>query len=225
MNISGISGSQAYVQVNRSEAEDSVIKSAQSRIEALRKQMRELAENEELDPKTKADKKQELQRQISDLQMQIRERQRELAEQKRQPGEQAEKEVRLEEKSGTKAACGISRASFNALLSADNTVSASKTYGSTAAALSGRARELQAELKADSGRGAATEQKQEELADVKARAEKAKKSQAVSLARAAQELNSKEKMRSEAERDVEKKENSEEEEKEREKDREFEDWA
>ena len=58
MQVSGIQSDNSYgrqVQ-NKQQAEDSVIKNAQSQIEALRKQLRQLAENEEMDPKTKAQK-------------------------------------------------------------------------------------------------------------------------------------------------------------------------
>ncbi|MDE7281604.1 MAG: hypothetical protein K2N36_07685, partial [Ruminiclostridium sp.] len=174
----------------------SVIKSLQSRIEEIRNQMRELAKNEDLDPKAKADKKAEMQKQISELQAQIRQRQAEIREEKMQPTEQskqrqaekqAEQEAKQQAKTGVKAA--ISKTGANAFLAADNAMDISKTHGKVANALTGRARELAAELRSDSSRGAATEQKQEELAKVTARAQKAKGEQVSALGKANKELN------------------------------------
>lgn len=198
MNVAGVSGSQgtgAAQQVSRSEAQDSVIKSLQSRIEEIRNQMRELAKNEDLDPKSKADKKAEMQKQISELQAQIRQRQAEIREEKMQPTEQtkqkqaekqAEQEAKQQAKTGAKAA--ISKTGANAFLSADNAMNISKAQGSVATALEGKARELAAELRSDSSRGAVTEQKQEELAKVTARAQKARGEQISTLGKANKEM-------------------------------------
>ena len=194
MNIAGVSGSQgtgAAQQVSRSEAQDSVVKSLQSRIEEIRNQMRELAKNEDLDPKSKSDKRAEMQKQISELQAQIRQRQAEMQKEKMQPTEQdkqkqAEKQAEQEAKTGT--AAGFSKTGANAFLSADNAMDISKAQGSVATALTGRARELAAELISDSSRGAATEQKQEELADVTARAKKARGEQISSLGKANKDM-------------------------------------
>ena len=198
MNIAGVSVSQgtgAAQQVNRSEAQDSVIKSLQSRIEEIRNQMRELEKHEDLDPKSKADKKAEMQKQISELQAQIRQRQAEMREEKLQPTEQskqkqaekqAEQEAKQQAKTGTTAA--FSKTGANAFLSADNAMDISKAHGGVATALEVRARELAAELRSDSSRGAATEQKQEELADVTARAKKARGEQVSVLGEANKEM-------------------------------------
>ena len=80
MNISGVQSQNtaAYQQVNKQQGDDPVIKNAQSQIDELRKQLQQLAENEEMDPKTKTEKKQQIQQQISDLNAQIRQRQMEI---------------------------------------------------------------------------------------------------------------------------------------------------
>ena len=82
--------------VNKQQSEDSVIKNAQSQIEELRKQLQQLAENKDMDPKAKTEKKQQLQQQIADLNAQIRQRQAELRKEKQSPKESAQKAAEKE---------------------------------------------------------------------------------------------------------------------------------
>lgn len=196
MNIAGVSGVQGSgQQVNHTESQDSVIKGLQSRIEEIRNQMRELAKNEEMDPKTKADKKAEMQKQISELQAQIRQRQAEMREEKTQPTEQAkqkqmekqaEKEAKQQAKTGVKSA--ITKTGANALISAGKSMDISKTQGAVASSLEGKARELAAEIRSDASRGGATKEQYEALADITARAQKAKGEQAATLGKANKEM-------------------------------------
>lgn len=196
MNIAGVSGVQGSGrQVSHTESQDSVIKSLQSRIEEIRNQMRELSKNEEMDPKTKADKKAEMQKQISELQAQIRQRQMEMREEKTQPTQQAkqkqtekqaEQEAKRQAKTGVKSA--VTKTGANALISAGKSMDISKTQGSVASSLEGKARELAAEIRSDNSRGGATKEQIESLADIKARAAKARGEQISTLGKANKDI-------------------------------------
>lgn len=214
MQISGISNSAQNTSqgVTRQQSEDQIIKNAQAQIEALRKQIQELAENKELDPKVKSEKKQELQKQITELNTQIRQRQAELRKEKSQPTEQSQKkQAEKEAKAENKPGGAISRRGFNTLLSADNAVSLSNVHGSVASSLEGRAKELSSEIKQDGGRGAVTEQKQNELAEISSHAKKARNAQAETLGEANKNMKKSAEIENEADKKADKDKSREEE--------------
>lgn len=66
---------------------------------------------------------------------------------------------------------GLSQASMQAMISADSSLKQAKVQGSTATQMEGNARVLESEIKMDKGRGASTEKKEEELADLQAKAQ------------------------------------------------------
>ena len=126
MNITGIQSQNtaAYQQVNKQQGDDPVIKNAQSQIEELRKQLQQLAENKDMDPKTKTEKKQQIQQQISDLNTQIRQRQAEMRKEKQSPKENTQRAAaEAETKKENAKAGGFSAASASALISASNALS------------------------------------------------------------------------------------------------------
>lgn len=166
MNITGIQSQNtaAYQQVNKQQGDDPVIKNAQSQIEELRKQLQQLAENKDMDPKTKTEKKQQIQQQISDLNTQIRQRQAEMRKEKQSPKENTQRAAaEAETKKENAKAGGFSAASASALISASNALSIADKLSGLNAKLSGRARELTAEIETDKSRGADVTAKQAEL--------------------------------------------------------------
>lgn len=169
MQISGIQSGSSYGQQvnNKKQAEDSVIKNAQSQIEALRKQLQQLGENEEMDPKTKAEKKQEIQKQINELNAQIRQRQAELRREKQTANEPSRREIeqKAEENAKTEST-GFSKSAAGSLISASNALDSAQDLSSLNKKLSGRGRELSAEIKTDLARGADTAAKERELEKV-----------------------------------------------------------
>ena len=170
MQVSGIQSDNSYgrqVQ-NKQQAEDSVIKNAQSQIEALRKQLRQLAENEEMDPKTKAQKKQDIQKQIAELNAQIRQRQAEIRKEKQEAREPSQREIekKAEENAKTEGT-SFSKTEAGSIISASNALDAAQDLSGLNKKLSGRARELGAEIKTDLARGADTKAKENELSKVK----------------------------------------------------------
>lgn len=166
MNISGVQSQNtaAYQQVNKQQGDDPVIKNAQSQIDELRKQLQQLAENEEMDPKTKTEKKQQIQQQISDLNAQIRQRQAEIRKEKQASKENPQRTAaEAETKKENAKAGGFSTASASALISASNALGTADALSSLHSKLKGRARELSAEIEIDKGRGADITAKQNEL--------------------------------------------------------------
>lgn len=154
--------------VNKQQSEDSVIKNAQSQIEELRKQLWQLAENKDMDPKAKTEKKQQLQQQIADLNAQIRQRQAELRKEKQSPKESAQKAAEKEAASDAAKKAdgfdtGFSKATAGAIISASNSLDFADSMNEVSVKLNGRARELSAEIETDAKRGADTTAKQAEL--------------------------------------------------------------
>lgn len=192
MQISGIQSQNAasYNSVNKQQGNDPVIKNAQSQIEELRKQLQELAENKEMDPKTKSDKKQQIQQQISDLNTQIRQRQVELRKEQQAPKQSAEKQAekeQMEEKTGANAG-GFSKTGTNALISAANSVEVSDAVGKINTSLKGQAKVLTAQIKTDAANGADVTAKQAELEKVNKGIQNTSSAQAEALGKADSEL-------------------------------------
>ena len=84
-------------------------------------------------------------------------------------------------KSGNKGS-GLSQASMQAMISADSSMKQAKVQGSMATQMEGKAGVLESEIKMDKGRGASTEKKEEELADLQAKAQAATAAQVATLA-------------------------------------------
>ena len=174
------------------QSDDPVIKNAQSQIEALQKQIQNLAKNEEMDADTKREKLQELMLQISDLNVTIRQRQIELRNKRQQENmakaEAAKAKNEPESVKEAKQAGAFSTRGLNAVLSAGNAMDISKAQGDIATRLEGRANELKSEIKLDKARGADTTAKSDELSKVTRGAEKAKSDQIGTLGKAVKEL-------------------------------------
>ena len=174
------------------QSDDPVIKNAQSQIEALQKQIQNLAKNEEMDADTKREKRQELMQQISDLNVTIRQRQIELRNRKQQENmakaEAARAKREPESAKETKQAGAFTTRGLNAVLSAGNAIEVSKAQGDLASKLEGRANVLKSEIKLDKARGADTREKSSELAKAARGAEKAKNDQIGTLGKAVKEL-------------------------------------
>lgn len=165
MQITGVQQNTAsYQQVNKQQGDDPVIKNAQSQIEELRKQLQQLAENKDMDPKTKTEKKQQIQQQISDLTAKIRQRQNEMRREK-QASSKARADAPREEAKNESAAVsgGFSKNAAGALISASNALDNADALSGLNAKLSGRARELSAEIETDLKKGADVTAKQAEL--------------------------------------------------------------
>lgn len=190
MKVNGVQANPAQTMRQNTRSDDPVIKNAQSRIEALQKQLQQLAKNEDMDADTKREKRQELQQQISDLNAAIRQRQMELRNKKQQ--ENMEKAAAARAKNEPEAvarhAGAFTTKGMNAVLSAGNAMEISKAQGDLAARLDGRANELKSEIALDKARGADTREKSEELAKAARGTKKAQSDQIGTLGKAVKEL-------------------------------------
>ena len=172
---------------------DPMVRDLQRQIEDLQNRMKELSSNPELTMEMKSKKRQELQKQISDLEMQLRQRQMEVK--REEAMKRSSKDYSMDEMLDTKQQTnksgkqnvGLSAGSMEALISADVSVKQADISGSVAQKMDGRARVLEAEIKQDSGVGAAPEGKKEALAEVKAKANEAASARMSMLAQASQE--------------------------------------
>lgn len=165
---------------------DSVSKNIQNQIARANEKLQELSSNEEMTMEQKMKQRQEIQQEIADLNRQLRQHQIEKRNETQSKGNSMEDMLGGSKKSDTSKAdskgAGLSQASMEAMISADSSIKQSKVQGSMATQMKGRARVLESEIKMDKGRGADTEKKEEELANLKARAQATKEAQISTLA-------------------------------------------
>lgn len=172
MQITGVENSiQAVQNTNRTISDDPQIKSLQNQIAELQKQIQSLAENEEMDAKTKSEKKQELQKQIADLNTQIRQRRIEMQKERQSAAKPAE--TRSEPK---KFKDGFDEHDTSTLLAASSSLEQSKTVGAVIKRSEGNARILTTQIEIDKSRGADTTAKEKELEKIEEHIKSAKES-------------------------------------------------
>ena len=168
MTVGGINGA-AFPGANSNIGTDSVAKSIQNQIANARKQLQELASNNDMQPEEKMKKKQEIQQEINSLNQQLR---------------QHMSEKRNEQRQKTQNTQNTSQTDMQAMLSADSAMKQAKVQGSTAKGLEGKAGVLKVEIKLDAGRGGNVEKKREQLVSVEQKALAAQAGQMSSLASA-----------------------------------------
>ena len=187
MTIGSVTGTNNNMQAGRPGMNmqgDSVSKNIQNQIANAQKRLQELSSNEEMSLEEKMKKRQEIQQEITNLNQQLRQHQIE------QRKEQQAKASSMEDMLGgsPKAAkseakgTGLSKASMQAMISADVSMKKADVQGSMAVQMEGKAHVLEAEIKTDKNRGGNTEQKEAELADLKANVQAATASQISNLA-------------------------------------------
>lgn len=195
MTINGISGSpsqgaegaartgESGLNVRRT---DSVSKNLQNQIANAKKQMQELSSDENLSMEEKMQKRQEIQKEIAALNQQLR--QHEISQRNERQSGKASMDDMLggsRRESAPEAGSGessLSRASMQAMISADTSMKQAQAQGRTAARIKGGARVLRAEIKQDAGRGIDVEKKTEELAGLEQRVQSAVSSRISALA-------------------------------------------
>jgi len=192
MRIDGINGSNMQnVGVNRQMGTDSVSKNIQNQIANAQKELQELSSNKEMSIEEKMNRRQEIQRQITDLNNQLRMHQIEMRREQQQSKSTSMDDMlggtRKVSNTGNQRA-GLSQASMQAIISADSAISQVQSSGRVVTKMEGRAGVLEAEIKLDSARGGNVEAKQEELAEVQQKASQAQASQMNVLANANEEL-------------------------------------
>ncbi|HBH94448.1 MAG TPA: hypothetical protein DDX91_01760 [Ruminococcaceae bacterium] len=186
MNITGVKADNSSAQkVTRAQGEDPMIKSLQSQITGLQKQLQQLSKDESGDAQALADKRREIQQQIADLNARIRQRQGEIRQEnqvKETPGSKSDGAARQKRQDG------FSLTDTADLLAAANTLEQSKAVGGVIARSEGRADILKAEIKTDKSRGADTSYKEKELSKVNKGIETAKETQAKLMAESSESV-------------------------------------
>ena len=171
---------------------DSFSKNIQNKISQVQKEMQEISSKEELTPEEKMKKRQELQQEIAALNQQLRQHQSMQRKEKQASKSSLDDMIGGKQKShGTKAgrkAAGFSNAGMQAIISAGSSMKMAQTQGATAVQMEGKANVLESEIKTDASRGSDTQKKEEELADLKDRAQDALTAQISSLAEANQTI-------------------------------------
>lgn len=194
MTVNGISGVNSSVQAGNSGKimqTDSVSRNIQNQIANAQKKLQELSSNEELSIEDKMKKRQEIQQEITNLNQQLRQHQMEQRKEKHtnknSMADMLGGSRKTASKSGKQGA-GLSQASMQAMISADSSMKQAKVQGSIATQMEGKAGVLESEIKMDKGRGASTEKKEEELADLQAKAQAATTAQVSTLAEAGKKM-------------------------------------
>lgn len=198
MTVGAVSGSRGVQQPGKigGRQDDPVAKEIQDKINRAQKELQELSGKQDMPPKMKQEKRQELQKEISDLTMQLRQHEMEQKVKEREEKRQTEENslglpenqemARKESRPGVEM--GISAAGMEALISADKAGKAADVQGSVAQRMEGRAGVLEVEIQMDAARNGDTSRKQEELADVNSKAQAAQSAQMSTLQKAGEKL-------------------------------------
>lgn len=194
MMVNGISGADNSMQLGGNASlinMDSVSKNIQNQIANAQKKLQDLSSNEELSIEDKMKKRQEIQQQINNLNQQLRQHQME------QRKEQQEKKTSMSDmlggdrniaaKSG-KQSTGLSQASMQSIILADSSIKQAKVQGSIKKQMEGKTDVLESEINMDKGRGASTEKKEEELADLQSKVQEVTETQISTLAEAGKKM-------------------------------------
>lgn len=169
---------------------DSVSKNLQKQIANVQKSLQELSSNQEMSIEEKVKRRQELQQQISDLNQQLRQRQIDLRREKQEAAKEAaaQSQENLQKEEADEKETGLSKAYMRAMVSADSAVGQAEVYGKVSRTLKGEARTLQSDIAQDKKRGIDAAEKENALAKIEKRMEKAVSSQIGTLGKAGREL-------------------------------------
>lgn len=194
MTVNGISGVNNNMQTGgsgRITQMDSVSRNIQNQITNAQKKLQELSSNEELSIEDKMKKRQEIQQEINNLNQQLRQHQMEQRKEKQEKKTSMDDMLGGSRKTASKSgkqSTGLSQASMQAMISADSSMKQAQVQGSMATQMEGKAGVLESEIKMDKGRGTSAEKKEEELADLQAKAQAATAAQVSTLAEAGKKM-------------------------------------
>ena len=183
MRINGFSGTNTQTgTMGMTQGNDSVSKNIQNQIANAQQKLQDLSSNEEMSLEDKMKKRQEIQQEINNLNQQLRQHQIEQRkEQQSKNSSSMDDMVAGTSSTSKKKDTGLSQASMQAMICADSSMKQAKVQGSMATQNRGRASVLESEIKQDAGKGN-TEKKEEELAELQAKAQSATAAQMSTLA-------------------------------------------
>ena len=183
MRINGFSGTNTQTgTMGMTQGNDSVSKNIHNQIANAQQKLQDLSSNEEMSLEDKMKKRQEIQQEINNLNQQLRQHQIEQRkEQQSKNSSSMDDMVAGTSNTSKKKNTGLSQASMQAMICADSSMKQAKVQGSMATQIQGRASVLESEIKQDAGKGN-TEKKEEELAELQAKAQSATAAQMSTLA-------------------------------------------
>ena len=182
MKINGFNGTNTQTgAMGMAQANDSVSKNIQNQIANAQQKLQDLSSNEELSLEDKMKKRQEIQQEITNLNQQLRQHQIEQRKEQQSKKSSMDDMVAGTSNTSKKKDTGLSQASMQAMICADSSMKQAKVQGSMATQIQGRASVLESEIKQDAGKGN-TEKKEEELAELQAKAQSATAAQMSTLA-------------------------------------------
>ena len=182
MKINGFNGMNTQTgAMGMAQANDSVSKNIQNQIANAQQKLQDLSSNEELSLEDKMKKRQEIQQEITNLNQQLRQHQIEQRKEQQSKKSSMDDMVAGTRTTSKNKGIGLSQASMQAMISADSSMKQAKVQGSMATQMEGRASVLESEIKQDVGKGN-TEKKEEELAELQAKAQSATAAQMSTLA-------------------------------------------
>lgn len=185
MTIGSVTGTNNNMQAGHSGMimqTDSVSKNIQNQIANAQKRLQELSSNEDMTLEEKMKKRQEIQQEITTLTRQLRQHQIQQRKEQQSPKGMPMEDMLGSSREAKKEGSGLSQANMQAMISADSSVKQAKVQESVAAQMEGRAGVLESEIKMDKNRGAVTEKKEAELANMQAKTEAAASAQLSTLA-------------------------------------------
>ena len=182
MGINGVNGINATAgSMGMAQANDAESKNIQKQIAEEQQKLQDLSSNDELSLEEKQKKRQEVQREITNLKQQLRQHQIELRKEQQSPkASSVEDMVAGPQSTSAGKGKGLSQASMQSMISADASMKQAKVQGRMATQMEGRAGVLASEIRQDAGSGN-TEKKEEELADLQAKAQSATAAQMSTL--------------------------------------------
>ncbi len=181
MKINGFNGTNTQTgAMGMTQGNDSVSKNIQNQIANAQQKLQDLSSNEEMSLEDKMKKRQEIQQEITNLNQQLRQHQIEQRKEQQSKNSSSMDDMVAGTNNTSKKGTGLSKASMQAMISADSSMKQAKVQGSMATQIQGRASVLESEIKQDAGKGN-TEKKEEELAELQAKAQSATAAQMSSL--------------------------------------------
>lgn len=219
MKIGGMNSVSAPV-MGAGQQTDALSRSLQKQIEDTKKQMRDLASDRNMSDEEKMQKRQELQKKITELTQQLKQHQMEQKREARQK-DRKEKESSMEDMLGGKSAegtkkgntnTGLSTGSLQSIISAESSMKQARVQGRAATEMKGREGVLEIEIKLDGARAGGegstkgVDAKKEQLAETRKRRMNVESAQMQTLAEANKEAESAAKEQAEAQRTGEKQE-------------------
>lgn len=184
INSSGVSSGVQAGNSGRMTQMDSVSKSIQNQIANAQKELQELSSNENLSMEDKMKKRQEIQQEITNLNQQLRQHQIEQRREQQNQNVVVNDTANATNKTSVEQGSSSSDASMQAMLTADSAMKQAKVQKNVATQIKGKASVLESEIKTGHGRGAATEKKEEELANLQTKMQSTTTAQIASLANA-----------------------------------------